>query len=61
MFCQLVNVSTVFALRQENVYLHCLLLSGNAGATARNARIALLKVQIALDVMRSLSIQALVH
>merc|ERR1719486_982208 len=37
-------------------YLHCLLLFGNAGHIARNALDALLKIQVALGVLRSLSI-----
>ena len=46
-FCRLEKVSTCifFASRQENCYLYCLLLFGNAGPTARHARITLLKLK----------------
>jgi len=48
-------------LTPRKCYLYCLLLFGNAGPTARHARITLLKSQGVLGVLRSLSIQALVR
>jgi len=36
--------------------MHCLLLSGNAGRTASDALMAILKIQLPRSVLRSLSI-----
>merc|ERR1719379_2560413 len=56
------NISTVFAFRLKHVILptgkrsYCLLLSGNAGHTARSALTKPLTQRVALGVVRSLSL-----